>query len=705
MISVKNVSRIYYNNKEPFYALRDFSYEFPDHGLFCICGKSGSGKTTLANIITLVDKPSRGRVEIKGTDISKLKAKNLERFRLNNIGIIFQNYHLLIEETPLYNVMLPLLIKGESEYRAKRKASIQLKEMNIDDKLFNNKAKNLSGGEMQRVAIARALINNPNIIIADEPTGALDEANSIKTMEILREISKTKLVITISHNEKLVERFADEIIYLKDGQLDKTAKINHKRMEVSRRKNDKPEKKGLNFWEYKKGIKNLSIHASKNIISIFSLIFSVVSLIMIFGFYEGSQTAIKEVSNRQFDYGSATIAKVVSLSKNNSSLKLKKSIRMNNYELEFIRNDLLDYQIEYNFDALINEYPIMRYEDDVLSTFSFKPIYDYQGSYMNDSLIIRGNVPYNDPYGIIVNDVAEEYLKSTYHVSSVIGINIKIDVEKEFYYYYMDEDVEKSILDTFAYDKTFTIYGVCNEFSFLNTPKIYYNYSTLLNYFSDTVLNNLSEYYERDITWYDYIADSANDSALSSYSHRIFLKNSSNISNLDNLIEKYNENNYIYIESSAYTVKSSFSQLINASTLGVGMFVAIALIGAILIIGISSYSSFVFEKKNNAIMSVLGASRESIDKIYIFENIIVGLIGAVSSIIISFLVEEPLNKLLKYFFNIDGLIKVPFFTFFDSKYLFISLIILAVLVISIFSTWIPLMFAKKISIKEELNQE
>ena len=217
LVKLKDVSRFYKVDKERFYALKHFTYEFKEKGLFSICGKSGSGKSTLLNIIALLDKPSDGYLVFSNEDTTYWKEKRVNRYRNKDIGIIFQKYNLLEDETALYNISFPLLIHGENYKKSKNKAYGYALKFGFDKEFLNKKVNTLSGGEKQRIAILRAIINEPKLLLCDEPTGALDQKNSILVMELLKSISKERLVIMVSHNLELVDKYSDVTIYLKDG--------------------------------------------------------------------------------------------------------------------------------------------------------------------------------------------------------------------------------------------------------------------------------------------------------------------------------------------------------------------------------------------------------------------------------------------------------------------------------------------------------
>lgn len=198
--------------------LDNISLMFPSSGLFAIVGKSGSGKSTLLNMISLLDKPTSGRVYFENEYTDTWKQKRIEEYLNKDIGIVFQNYHLLENETGLFNVALPLLISGEEKKIALQLAKNLLEDLHIEEQIYLKQCKDMSGGEKERIAILRSIINNPKIVLADEPTGALDSSNSILVMEIFKEISKKRLVIFVTHNIELVKKYADQVISIIDGK-------------------------------------------------------------------------------------------------------------------------------------------------------------------------------------------------------------------------------------------------------------------------------------------------------------------------------------------------------------------------------------------------------------------------------------------------------------------------------------------------------
>ena len=217
MIKINNLYKKY-NSEIEVDALKNINLIIEDSKLTTIIGNSGSGKTTLFNMIGAIDRPTEGTVIVDDIDIFNLNEKELANYRNEHIGYIFQAFYLEESFTVLENIIMPLVIRGISKKEREEKALNIAKKMGIESKLMA-KASKLSGGEKQRVAIARALINDPKIILADEPTGNLDSKNGDVIMDLLKELSNEgKTVVLITHNNEYANKYSDKIIHLKDGE-------------------------------------------------------------------------------------------------------------------------------------------------------------------------------------------------------------------------------------------------------------------------------------------------------------------------------------------------------------------------------------------------------------------------------------------------------------------------------------------------------
>lgn len=218
MLELKDIVKTYGEGENMVTALQGVSMSFRESEFAAILGHSGCGKTTLLNIIGGLDHYTSGDLVINGVSTKKYKDKDWDSYRNHSIGFIFQSYNLIPHQNVLSNVELALTVSGVSKAERRRRAVEALEKVGLGDQL-NKRPNQMSGGQMQRVAIARALVNDPDILLADEPTGALDTENSIQIMEILKEIARTKLVIMVTHNPELAKDYATRIIRISDGKL------------------------------------------------------------------------------------------------------------------------------------------------------------------------------------------------------------------------------------------------------------------------------------------------------------------------------------------------------------------------------------------------------------------------------------------------------------------------------------------------------
>lgn len=218
MLKLTNIVKSYVSGDTRVQALKGISIEFRESEFVSILGPSGCGKTTMLNIIGGLDRYDNGDLSINGKSTKQFKDNDWDSYRNHSIGFVFQNYNLIPHQTVLSNVELALTLSGVSKSERRRRAVEVLTKVGLGDQL-HKKPNQMSGGQMQRVAIARALVNNPEILLADEPTGALDSETSVQIMELLKEISKDKLIIMVTHNPELAEKYSSRIIRLLDGNV------------------------------------------------------------------------------------------------------------------------------------------------------------------------------------------------------------------------------------------------------------------------------------------------------------------------------------------------------------------------------------------------------------------------------------------------------------------------------------------------------
>ena len=218
MLQLQHISKVYHTANQEFHALKDISIRFRENEFVSILGQSGSGKTTLLNIIGGLDQYTSGDLLIQGKSTKQFKDRDWDSYRNHTIGFVFQSYNLIGHQTALSNVEIAMTLSGVSKAERKKRAIEALERVGLKDHLYK-KPNQMSGGQMQRIAIARALVNDPKVVLADEPTGALDSETSVQIMELLKDIAKERLVIMVTHNPELAKTYSTRIVQVLDGNI------------------------------------------------------------------------------------------------------------------------------------------------------------------------------------------------------------------------------------------------------------------------------------------------------------------------------------------------------------------------------------------------------------------------------------------------------------------------------------------------------
>ena len=296
MLKLKNITKEYVSGDTKVEALKGISIEFRKSEFVSILGQSGCGKTTLLNIIGGLDRYTSGDLIINGKSTKDFKDKDWDAYRNYSVGFVFQNYNLIPHQTVLANVELALTISGVSKKERKQRAIKALEDVGLKEQI-HKKPNQLSGGQMQRVAIARALVNNPDIILADEPTGALDTKTSVQIMEILKEISKDKLIVMVTHNPDLAEKYSSRIVKILDGVITDDSKPFTKEDEENEK--DVKAKSGRTsmkfFTALRLSLNNLMTKKGRTILTSFAGSIGIIGIALILSISNGVQNYINRV--------------------------------------------------------------------------------------------------------------------------------------------------------------------------------------------------------------------------------------------------------------------------------------------------------------------------------------------------------------------------------------------------------------------------
>ena len=296
MLELKNITKDYISGDSTVQALKGISIEFRKSEFVSILGQSGCGKTTLLNIVGGLDRYTSGDLVINGKSTKKFKDKDWDAYRNYSVGFVFQNYNLIPHQTILSNVELALTISGVSREERKERAIKALEDVGLKEQI-HKKPNQLSGGQMQRVAIARALVNNPDIILADEPTGALDTKTSVQIMEILKEISKDKLIVMVTHNPELAEKYSTRIVKILDGVItDDSKPFTEEDREKEKDAKAKDGRTAMKFFTaLRLSLNNLMTKKGRTLLTSFAGSIGIIGIALILSISNGVQSYINKV--------------------------------------------------------------------------------------------------------------------------------------------------------------------------------------------------------------------------------------------------------------------------------------------------------------------------------------------------------------------------------------------------------------------------
>ena len=361
MIELINVSKVYKSKKAAdTVALKNVSIKFPEKGLVFILGKSGSGKSTLLNVIGGLDKYDDGEIVINGKSTKDFNEKDFDAFRNTYMGFVFQEYNLLDNYSIGQNIKLPLELQHIKA--TKQQVEAALKQVGLEG-MGKRKTNELSGGQKQRVAIARALVKNPEIILADEPTGNLDTATSEQIWEILKNLSKDKLVIVVSHDGESAQKYADRIITIQDGEVISD--------EGNKEVTDTQKFKLVNaklpfFYSFKMGLSSLG---HKKVMLVFSSLLIIFSMIS-FGLSLSAYTS--DLNNKVVDLFKENGPTDVKISKYNTNIKY----------VEMMKEQLVNLS---NYEEIEEKYASVDIDDDFAKEVNDKTGLEWKKVYSIDS--------------------------------------------------------------------------------------------------------------------------------------------------------------------------------------------------------------------------------------------------------------------------------------------------------------------------------
>ena len=496
MLELKNVTKIYKTVGLTQKALDKVSIKFRDNEFVSILGQSGSGKTTMLNIIGGLDRYTSGDLIINGISTKKYKDKNWDTYRNHKVGFVFQSYNLISHQTALSNVELALTLSGVGKKERRKRAVDALKKVGLKDHI-HKKPSEMSGGQMQRVAIARALVNNPDILLADEPTGALDSKTSVQIMDLLKEIAKDRLVIMVTHNPELADEYSTRIVKLKDGVI--TDDSNPYNDNEDNKESSIGKKTSMSFLTaLSLSLNNLMTKKARTFLTAFAGSIGIIGIALILSLSNGVSNYINEKEEEALSNYPLTIEKnsmdMASMMMNMMKTKSKHydddKIRSNNVLNDLLTsfkvkvNNLKDFKvyldsnkninkyandIQYGYDLDINLFtkdvdgntlkvnPTNIYEDlGVISQFMqfsdnnnvFTELFNSDKLLLDNYDLVAGNLPKNYNEVVVMIDSNNEISDYTLYA---LGLKSKTELEDMVKKSEAGEDV-KSNLEEYNYD-------------------------------------------------------------------------------------------------------------------------------------------------------------------------------------------------------------------------------------------------------------
>lgn len=689
-----NICKSFSNGKQVNSVLKNINLSFPKSGLFSIVGKSGCGKSTLLNILMGIEKPTSGKIYFNGKDISKMNDKEFSRYHLCGVSLVFQHYNLFNHLTAFDNVILAQEIADKSKKELTEKAKELFARFHIEN-LMSRKVSNLSGGEKQRIAILRSLISDPDAILCDEPTGALDVENSREIMEILREISREKLIIMVSHNKNLVEEFSDYILTLKDGEIVDNHYQNNDR-QIHTKKDIKI--RYSSKWKSKFIKHNLKRNIKKNIFSIIACTLSFSSMFISVGFSEGSKSSQDDALKQNLSIGFATASESQFVEIEGSPLLFEKTVKPSVDLIDKYFSDFKSIRYEENISYFICNYPACYFNEIKVNNFEMIPLYDSTLESFGKEMLVKGHPCSGNLDEIIVNEEFEKELNCD-ALNKIIIINNECSIN-----YQTGDEKLPFVKDTLNFTKRMKIVGVIHEFSFLNTPKIYFSYKGAKEFLKNEVMENASNIIGQRITYFDYLENCKNDDPVASYSSYLFITDINEIEPFFKRLNKMKEEP-LQITSKPFETKETYSTFINSFSSTLVIFIIIAFAGINFILGMISLSTFLENRKNTAILTCLGARNSSIYAIHLIENYLIIFLSFISSVFLANFLQSKLNEIIFKKFMLKNLILIPLKSFAGIPFGLIFILGIIAFACSTLFTLIPMVIYRHNFLTDELRDE
>ena len=685
VLTLKNVFKDYkLENKSKFTALQDINVSFDKGELVSIIGESGSGKSTLMNLIGGLDSDYTGLIEIDGKDLKSFSSKDLDDYRKKKIGFVFQSFNLIPHLSVIDNVTIALTLSNEKESVKTEKATKLLERLGLKDHL-KKKPSQLSGGQKQRVAIARALINNPDIILADEPTGALDSATTLQILEILKEIAdEGKLVIMVTHSEK-VASISSRIVEISDGKISsdkkqKDYKKGKKFSEEEQKENSQKKEKHLSWLSaFKLSLHSMWASKTKNFLMAFGVSISLIAMITMLAFGSGltgyinslaksySSTDVVTISKRtQMEEGSQGVSSMFAPNQFTDEEIYSVIDDVNNH-LQSQNNDFradINQNVNYGFSimtgfsqsaqvTLDGEEPITQ---DIFFLYTTPPYYD-------QTKMLAGQIPTSDVDENNVGEVmfSEAIVKSLgfENMEDVVGQTVTLKVD------FAGIEISRQV----------KISGIVDVSVFENMLVMYVDFDYLANIVAEeTLKQNGEETILMPTSLYITTDGEKTTEMINSY-----------LATREDLTGSVEDQ-----------LANMFSQMMSTFSIALAVIAGISLLVSLIMILVVMYMSVSERTREIGVLKSIGARGKDIKKIFTAESIFIGLLSGICGIIFSLVFGGILAII---FTSLIGFAPIAY-----QWYFFVGALVISVLISTLAGLY-PASKAAKLDPVESLRHE
>ncbi|MBU3107072.1 ABC transporter ATP-binding protein/permease [Clostridium gasigenes] len=635
MLQIKNLKKSYKIGEHEIKALDDVTFELASGKLVAIVGPSGCGKTTLMNILGALDGDFEGDVIINGKSLKEAGTKDLDSYRKNTIGFIFQQFNLLNSQTSKQNVELALDLSGISKKDRSEKVKYLLERVGLLDQI-KKRVNLLSGGQRQRVAIARALANDPDIILADEPTGALDAKTGEKVMDLLKEISKERLILMVTHSPEIAEAYADLIINMEDGKIisidENLAKGTE--TEIIPIKKEETKSKMSVLTALKLSLRNAWIKKGRTLATAIGTSIGIAGIALAIAITSGTTNSVNTQVRGIFPTNSVMVGYKENIDKNPNDIK-----KLGYEDIEEI-NSLDNEFYAYQFPLKGEDIPMMSFyslEEDLLKAEDFfnklseedtiKRLIDMMSPGIIEDVkddIQYGTVPNEGELNefVISLSTAKNIIKDDEKLEDLIGKNIYVSFVKQTSH---SDKMRGRGKPPEIIVKPLKISGIANTTTLMNTYYVSSDWNI--------------KYYEKEFN--------LDKKKMEASSMIVYGKSAESI---EASVEKLDGNQDKYqFEMAGKTITKQIESTMKQVRMGLMGFAGVSIVVAVLMISIVIYISVLERTNEIGILRAIGARSKDIMNIFVAESFIIGILSAIIGIGISIGISNVINNLVYKF--------------------------------------------------------